>query len=153
MKTPVPFMDIAAFLPGYLSDIMPAYPPKRPILGIDECLKDAEVSRLATDLTRRRVTEFAVPLWQETWEADGGKFSIPGGVDRDSMLRGPNPFISGVPKRVPHTSWNDTQVVAALVLQFRMSETLVLLSRNIRNDRHGLRWTLKEIVKPALAAR
>jgi hypothetical protein len=71
-------------------------------------------------------------------------FTIPGGVDDDSALRQPNPFVPRVGKDKRGDSWSDLQVVAALVGYFIFHDVLVLLSADTHENKGGLRSILKQ---------
>lgn len=64
---------------------------KDPYLGIDECLNRTEITDLVRSLVSSGLVDSAGPLWYQTRERDGVVVcSVPGGIDRDSMLREPN---------------------------------------------------------------
>lgn len=150
---PNPEGDIAGFLSAMARG--PASERrKKPLVGIDECLNRDEISELIRLLLRRSLIEGSNPLWYETRERDGavvGTFC--GGVDRDSMLRKPNPLVPDIGVPVKHCSWSDFRVVQMLVVNFITYDNLILLSENTKNDKDGLRRILKEVVRPALAVR
>jgi len=145
--------DIAAFLRGMR--LGPALERRvRPFVGIDECFNRREIVKLARELLRRNLIDSSGPLWYETREREGVIVgSFPGGVDKDSAFRRPNPLIGDIGVPVKHRSWSDYRVAQMLVVNFLSYDRLVLLSENIRNDHNGLRTILKEFVAPTLKAR
>jgi hypothetical protein len=145
--------DIAGFLRA-----MPRGPASerrtKPLVGIDECLNRREISALVRSLFWKGLIEEADPLWYETRERDGIIVgTVPGGVDRDSQLRGPNSLIPDIGVPVKHRSWSDFRVIQLLVVKFIRCDNLILLSENTRKNPDGLRRILNEVVAPALAIR
>src|ERR1700683_4342087 len=127
---------------------------QKPFLGIDECVNCKEIAELARRLIKKGLIDSAGPLWERTHERNGVLVcSIPGGVDKDSLLRKPNPLLADVGVPVEHRSWSDFQVVQMLVANFLSNDRLILLSANTRDDAGGLRRLLNEIVAPSLAHR
>jgi hypothetical protein len=142
---------------GFLRDLVlgPASERRtKPHVGIDECLNGCEIVELTRALLRRDLVGSVDPLWYETRERDGVVIcSCPGGVAKDSQLRGPDSPIRDIGVPVKHRSWSDFRVVQMLVVYFITHNNLILLSENIRNNRDGLRRILKEVVSPALTRR
>jgi len=145
--------DIGEFIRGlpYESGIVRSV---LPCVGIDECFNRTEISDLVKKWFDRGLIDRAGPLWYETRGRDGVVLcSTPGGISRDSELRGPNPLIDDIGIPMKHRSWSDFRVAKMLVAKFIHHESLILLSENIRNNADGLRRILNEVVGPALADR
>ncbi len=127
---------------------------KDPYLGIDECLNRTEITDLVRSLVSSGLVHMAGPLWYQTRERDGVIVcSVPGGIDRDSMLREPNALIPDIGVPVKHHSWSDFRVTQMLVMEFNTHDNVILLSENTRNNESGLRRILNEVLAPALALR
>jgi hypothetical protein len=123
-------------------------------LGIDECFNRSEIDELATALLRRRLIFTSSPLWYEFRVREGvptGSFL--GGVDKDSLFRGPDSLMDDIGVPVKGWSWCDLRVIQLLVCEFYSYDRLVLLSENMRNDANGLRSLLNQVVAPALKDR
>lgn len=122
-----------------------------PYIAIDECLNCPDIERLCISLLQRNFTRGSGPLWyQLRIRSDGTKISVPGGVDKNSILR-INPLIGDIGKPAEYYSFDDLKVVQGLVASLLGNDRIVLLSENTKNDQYGLRRLLTVLVRDQLS--